>query len=225
MSAGARSPPAPPNEPGCSSSEQPPTQQQHAPQRRAHGSGAPAVTFTRALPAHAGACLKIQHATYPAELWEERAVVESILAHGCSFLALQGGAPVGYLLTHAVPDPLAPPPLNHPLPPPPAGGTGRGAALAPPHLFIHDLCLLPTLHGGGVGSRLAAHALAALAPRAASLSCVALPGAVGFWRRHGFHPPAAGRPPPAAKAALASYPGGSQLLLLRQHSSGGGGGT
>ena len=189
-------------------------------QLHAHDATPPPVTFVPASPADVDACLAIQHATYPAALWEERAVVASILSHACSFLALEGGPPVGYLQLHLVADPASPPPLNHPLPPPPpplaalpapssapssptpassaapkpasrpaACGTSpapRPLSSAPRHhLFIHDLCLLPSHHGRGLGSRLAQHTLARLAPHAASVSCVALPGrdgcVVGGW--------------------------------------------
>ncbi|PSC73127.1 GNAT family [Micractinium conductrix] len=133
-------------------------------QLHAHDATPPPVTFVPASPADVDACLAIQHATYPAALWEERAVVASILSHACSFLALEGGPPVG---------------------------------------------------------RLAQHTLARLAPHAASVSCVALPDAVGFWRRLGFVPPRVA-PRAAAEAALSTYPAGSQLLLLAaDHGDGG----
>lgn len=141
----------------------------------------------------------------------------SILRHGCSFVAVEGAATphahvVGYLLIHAVADPASPPPLNHPLlaPPAPAGQQA--------HLFVHDLCLLPSHHGGGLGARLARHALTHLAPRAASFSCVALPHAVRFWQRQGF---AAARG--AQQRLPAGYPHGSQLLVRAARHSGGGG--
>ncbi len=160
------------------------------------------VSFVRASDAHIAAFEAIQHAAYPAELWEERPVFQSILRHGCSFVAVQGAHKhvVGYLLIHAVPDPSSPPPLNHTLPPPPPASQQA-------HLFVHDLCLLPSHHGGGLGARFVRHALAHLASRAASFSCVALPHAMRFWLRQGFEP-ARVRPHRLPDC----YPHGSQLL-------------
>lgn len=197
-----------PSQPAAIQPPQSPRHQQRQQDEQQHGD----ITFLPASLAHCAAFESIQHAAYPAELWEEHHVFESILRHGCSFVAVQGASSphahvIGYLLIHAVPDPSSPPPLNHALPPPPPASQRA-------HLFVHDLCLLPAFHGGGLGARLVRHVLARLASRAASFSCVALPHAVRFWQRQGFEA-ARARPPRLPDC----YPRGSQLLARppRQH--------
>lgn len=145
-----------PSQPAAIQPPQSPRHQQRQQDEQQHGD----ITFLPASLAHCAAFESIQHAAYPAELWEEHHVFESILRHGCSFVAVQGASSphahvIGYLLIHAVPDPSSPPPLNHALPPPPPASQRA-------HLFVHDLCLLPAFHGGGLGARLVRHVLAAL---------------------------------------------------------------
>ncbi len=99
-----------------------------------------------------------------------------------------GGAPDGYALSF--PWRGAPPALNALI----------GALPAEPAAYyVHDLALRPGARGGGAGR--AAVALIEAQARALGLPIVlvAIPGAEGFWRRHGFAAagPAAGFGPGA----------------------------
>lgn len=75
-----------------------------------------------------------------------------------------------------------PPVLSRPVMPNPASER-------PDHLFLHDLAVLPRLHGRGAAARLIAH-LPSLSAKCglAEIRLVALAGLEAFWLRHGWRP-------------------------------------
>ncbi|PSJ47507.1 GNAT family N-acetyltransferase [Zobellella endophytica] len=90
----------------------------------------------------------------------------------------QGGALLGYLLSH--PWPHAGLPALH-----------REYEIAGPsdRLYLHDLAVSPRAHGLGVGKGLVAALLdRARAQGFARVSLVSVQGSEGFWARFGFRP-------------------------------------
>ncbi len=117
---------------------------------------------------------------------------------GCLMLQT-GDAAEGYVLSH--PWTLASPPVLDTL---------LGALPAAPDCwYLHDLALLPSTRGAGLGpvavDLLAARARAAGLPR---MALVAVNGSAPFWLRQGFDP----APPPAK--GLAGY-GADAVFMTR----------
>ena len=141
------------------------------------------------------------HQDYP----EDDAVFAERLAlfpDGC-LMAAYGGALVGYAMFH--PGVLGcPPKLNSLL-----GALPEGADC----LYLHDVALLDSARGLNLGGMLLDIALSAA--RVGCFSFLALsstPGAVAFWRKHGFDDASADG---AARQILAGY-GPGMLYLARR---------
>lgn len=147
------------------------------------------------------AVAEIVHPLYP----ESREVAAERLAlypAGC-LVAVEGGRLVGYAIGH-------PGVLGRP----PALDTLLGTLPAEADcLYLHDVALLPDVHGKGHGKALIAR-LESLARSAglARLALTAVNNSAGYWARHGFAPYKAGDADLAAK--MASY-GEDALYLLR----------
>ncbi|MCW2237236.1 GNAT family N-acetyltransferase [Azospirillum canadense] len=151
------------------------------------------------------AIAEVVHPDYP----EERAVFAERLAlfpDGCLMALADGGAngaPVGYAVMH--PGRLgAPPPLDSPL-----GGLPEGADC----LYLHDVALLPSARGLGLGVSMMERMEGIAAGRGFGwLALTSTPKARAFWDRNGFVAYDGG---PALAAKLASYGGGMAYMTRR----------
>lgn len=111
------------------------------------------------------------------------------------------GGLLGYLISYPW-DAGLPPALDEPLASLPAQAD---------HWFLHDCAVVPAAQGLGVGQALVRTAADRAMQRGlARASLVSLPGATGYWLRHGYAPVAAGAAGLAGK--LAGYgPGASYM--------------
>jgi len=147
----------------------------------------------------------IVHPGYP----EDEAVFAERLRlcpRGC-LVAESGGALVAYAVSHPW-HARRPPKLNSllgALPP------------APQTLYIHDIALLPSARGAGLGRAIVAQlADVARGDGLPSLSLVAVNGSAPFWRRQGFVIENA----PALQESLRSYDGDAAFMVRRLEATG-----
>ncbi|WP_376999820.1 GNAT family N-acetyltransferase [Azospirillum himalayense] len=149
------------------------------------------------------AIAEVVHPDYP----EDRAVFAERLAlypDGCAMAEINGaatdGTSIGYIVMH--PGRLGiPPPLDSPL---------GALPESPDCLYLHDVALLPTARGLGLGVA-ALERMDALAARQGFrwLALTSTPGARAFWDAQGFRPYDGGA---GLAAKLASYGGGMTYM-------------
>jgi len=151
---------------------------------------------------------RIQKQAYEAQFVEDMAVYADKLRRypqGCSMCTADGIA-VGYLVSH--PGRLASPPAlntllaNVDLP---ADGDSY---------FIHDVAVMPSHRGLGVGGRLVAEALRIAAKHGHDVvALVSVQGSSSYWTRQGFQPVSG--PPEALNHVRESYGDDARYMVRR----------
>lgn len=150
--------------------------------------------WRRMAPADLPAVMRIAAVVHPAYPEDEAVFAERLrlAGEGCHVLEGEGGALLGYLVSHPWPAGEIPA-LNSRL-----GAVPDGQA----NWYLHDLAVLPEGRGAGAGGRIVVELAHRLGPAGyRSLSLVAVNGSTSFWQRQGF----AVVEEPALAGKLATY--------------------